>query len=104
MQDACDTLRTVYDQSHGIDGYVSLEVSPYLAQHAEATMAEARHLFKTVNRPNLFIKIPGTDACLPAIEQMLYEGIVITSYSIHYTKLDDDPMHQELVGQHVDTT
>lgn len=77
VQDACDILRPVYDESNGEDGYVSLEVSPYLAQHAEQTMVEARHLFKTVNRPNLFIKIPGTDACVPAIEQMLYEGINI---------------------------
>jgi len=77
VQDACDILRPVYDESQGVDGYVSLEVSPYLAQHAEATMAEARHLFKTVNRPNLFIKIPGTKPCVPAIEQMLYEGINI---------------------------
>lgn len=77
VQDACDILRPVYDESKGVDGYVSLEVSPYLAQHAEATMMEARHLFKTVNRPNLFIKIPGTNACLSAIEQMLYEGISI---------------------------
>jgi transaldolase len=77
VQDACDILRPVYNESKGVDGYVSLEVSPYLAQHAEATMTEARYLFKTVNRPNLLIKIPGTDACLPAIEQMLYEGVNI---------------------------
>lgn len=93
VQDACDTLRTVYDQSHGIDGYVSLEVSPYLAQHAEATMAEARHLFKTVNRPNLFIKIPGTDACLPAIEQMLYEGININITLLFSIKSYEDVAH-----------
>jgi transaldolase len=77
VQDACDTLRPVYEESRALDGYVSLEVSPYLAQHSEATMAEARHLFKAVNRPNVLIKIPGTDAGLPAIEQMLYEGINI---------------------------
>lgn len=77
VQDACDLLRPVYDESNGVDGFVSLEVSPYLAQHSEETMAEARHLFKAVNRPNLFIKIPGTKACVPAIEQMLFEGINI---------------------------
>ena len=77
VQDACDIFRPVYEQSQGLDGYVSLEVSPYLARHTEETMKEARHLFQTVDRPNLFIKIPGTKEGLPAIEQMLYEGINI---------------------------
>lgn len=77
IQDACDTLRPVYDDSDGVDGFVSLEVSPYLAHDTEGTMDEARKLFKMVNRPNVFIKIPGTAACVPAIEQMLFEGIHI---------------------------
>ncbi len=77
VQDACDILRPVYDESNGIDGYVSLEVSPYLARHAEATMDEVRRLFNAVNRPNVFIKIPGTKEGVPAIEEMLYEGINI---------------------------
>ena len=77
VQDACDIFRPVYEQSQGLDGYVSLEVSPYLARHTEETMKEARHLFQRVDRPNLFIKIPGTKEGLPAIEQMLYEGINI---------------------------
>ena len=75
VQEACDQFRPVYDSSGGIDGYVSLEVSPYLARHTQATMAEARRLFKSVNRPNCFIKIPGTAEGLPAIEEMLVEGI-----------------------------
>jgi transaldolase len=77
VQDACDILRPVYEQSEGIDGFVSLEVSPYLARHTQETMVEARHLFEMVSRPNCFIKIPGTEEGLPAIEQMLYEGINI---------------------------
>jgi transaldolase len=77
VQDACDIFRPVYEQSQGLDGYVSLEVSPYLARHTEETGKEARHLYQRVNRPNLFIKIPGTKEGLPAIEQMLYEGINI---------------------------
>ncbi|MCC6543606.1 MAG: bifunctional transaldolase/phosoglucose isomerase [Nitrospirae bacterium] len=77
VQDACDVLMPVYDLSNGIDGFVSLEVSPYLAHDSEGTMAEARKLFKAVNRPNCFIKIPGTNEGIPAIEQMLYEGINI---------------------------
>lgn len=75
VQDACDILRPVFDESGGVDGFVSLEVSPYLAHDTEGTKAEARKLFKAVNRLNCFIKIPGTDACVAAIEEMLYEGI-----------------------------
>ncbi|HEV8716068.1 MAG TPA: transaldolase [Candidatus Binatia bacterium] len=77
IQDACDILRPVYDASDGVDGFMSLEVSPHLAHDTEGTMAEARHLFTKVGRPNVFIKIPGTAAGVPAIEQMLYEGINI---------------------------
>jgi len=77
VQDACDIIRPVYDSSDGLDGYVSIEVSPHLAYDTQGTMNEARRLFAKVNRPNCFIKIPGTKAGLPAIEQMLYEGINI---------------------------
>jgi transketolase len=72
---ACDILRRVYDATHALDGYVSLEVSPHLAHDTEGSIAEGRRLFAAVDRPNLFIKIPGTEAGLPAIEQLLYEGI-----------------------------
>jgi transaldolase len=58
-----------------VDGFVSLEVSPYLAHDTQGTIEEARRLFKQVDRPNVFIKIPGTLAGLPAIEQALFEGI-----------------------------
>ncbi len=77
VQDACDILNPVYVESKGTDGFVSLEVSPYLARDANGTMQEARRLFKEVGRPNCMIKIPGTYECIPAIEQMLYEGINI---------------------------
>ncbi len=77
IQSACDILRPVYDESDGVDGYVSLEVSPHLARDTKATMEEARRLFGKVDRPNCFIKIPGTKEGLPAIEEMLYEGINI---------------------------
>jgi transaldolase/glucose-6-phosphate isomerase len=75
VQDACDILRPVYDESDGVDGFVSIEVSPYLANNPEGTLAEARRLFKEVNRPNCYIKIPGTEACVGTIEEVLYEGI-----------------------------
>ena len=77
VQDACDILRQVYDEADGTDGFVSLEVSPYLARDTEGTIEETRRLFSKVNRPNCFIKIPGTDEGVPAIEQCLYEGINI---------------------------
>ena len=74
---ACDTLRSVYDATDGIDGRVSLEVDPRLAHETERTIAEARALWWLVDRPNLFIKIPATKEGLPAIEQALAEGISV---------------------------
>ncbi len=77
VQDACDILKPVFDHSGGIDGFVSLEVSPYLAHDAKATIDEVHRLYEKVNRPNCYIKIPGTKEGIPAIEQMIYEGIPI---------------------------
>jgi transaldolase len=73
----CDVMRPVYDASGGVDGRVSIEVDPRLAQDAERTVAEARQLWWLVDRPNLFIKIPATKASLPAISQCLSEGISV---------------------------
>lgn len=75
VQSACDVLRQVYDETEGRDGFVSLEVSPYLAYDSEATLRHARHLNGAVARPNVMIKIPATEAGLPVIEEALYEGI-----------------------------
>jgi transaldolase len=77
VQDACDILRPVYDESGGTDGFVSLEVSPYLARDTEGSMKDARRLYKMVGKDNCLIKIPGTKEGVPAIEQMLYEGVNI---------------------------
>src|ERR1700678_3815410 len=77
IQDAADVLRTVYDATAGRDGYVSLEVSPFLANETHATIVEARRLWAAVNRPNLMVKVPGTAAGLPAIETLIGEGINI---------------------------
>ena len=77
IQDACDILRPVYDTSDGADGFVSLEVSPYLAHDAQNTLQEAQRLFRIVDRPNCFIKIPGTAACEAAIEECLVLGVNI---------------------------
>lgn len=77
IQDACDILRPVHEATRGVDGMVSLEVSPFLAHNTGRTLSEARRLNALVNRPNVMIKIPGTQEGIPAIEQALYEGINI---------------------------
>jgi transaldolase/glucose-6-phosphate isomerase len=77
VRSACDVLRGVYDDTGGQDGYVSLEVAPSLAHDTRATIAEARDYWKLVDRPNLMIKVPGTDEGMPAIEQLLHEGLNI---------------------------
>jgi transaldolase len=77
VQEACDVLRSVYDETNCYDGYVSLEVDPDLAFDTDRTIEQAREYWGRVGRPNLMIKIPGTDEGLPAIEQMLYEGLNI---------------------------
>jgi transaldolase/glucose-6-phosphate isomerase len=75
VQRAADTFRPVYDRAEGRDGFVSLEVSPHLAHDTEGTMAEARRLWQALNRPNVMIKVPATLEGLPAIEQLISEGI-----------------------------
>jgi transaldolase/glucose-6-phosphate isomerase len=77
IQDAADVLRPVYDSTNFRDGYVSLEVSPYLAHKTKETIEEARRLWKAVGRDNVMIKIPGTVEGLPAIRQCIGEGINI---------------------------
>ncbi|HEV2075149.1 MAG TPA: bifunctional transaldolase/phosoglucose isomerase [Thermoleophilaceae bacterium] len=72
---AADVLRPVHEQTSGHDGFVSLEVSPDLAHDMERTLDQAREYWRRVDRPNLMIKIPGTDEGLPAIEQAIFEGI-----------------------------
>jgi transaldolase / glucose-6-phosphate isomerase len=72
---AADVLRPVYDRTAGVDGYVSLEVSPGLAHDTSGTLAEARRLWGEVGRPNLLIKVPATPEGIPAIEQLIAEGI-----------------------------
>lgn len=75
IQDAADLLRPVYESSKRRDGYVSLEVSPYLARDTQATLDEARRLWKAVRRENVMIKVPGTVEGLPAFQQLTSEGI-----------------------------
>jgi transaldolase len=77
IQAAADILRPVYEESNGIDGYVSIEVSPNLANDTEGTIAEAMRFWQTLDRPNVMIKIPGTKAGFPAIERVISEGIPV---------------------------
>lgn len=77
IQHAADVLRPVYDELKGHDGFVSLEVSPYLAMDTKGTIAEAEHLWKAVHRKNLMVKVPATPEGLPAIEHLIGEGISI---------------------------
>jgi transaldolase len=75
--DAADVLRSVYDSSGGTDGFASIEVEPDLADDTDATVARARELWSRLDRPNVFIKIPATEAGIPAIENAIAEGINI---------------------------
>ena len=77
IQDAADFLRPVYDATRRRDGYVSLEVSPYLARDTNGTLDEARRLWKAVARENVMIKVPGTAEGIPAFQQLIGEGINI---------------------------
>ncbi|AFY47200.1 transaldolase [Nostoc sp. PCC 7524] len=75
IRNACDILRPVYEASNRQDGYVSIEVPPTIAHDTQATIAEARRYFQEIGRENVMIKIPGTEAGLPAVEQVISEGI-----------------------------
>ncbi|MFN6470396.1 MAG: transaldolase [Nostoc sp. SerVER01] len=75
IRSACDILRPVYQASNFLDGYVSIEVPPTIAHDTQATIAEARRYFQEIGRENLMIKIPGTEAGLPAVEQVIAEGM-----------------------------
>ena len=77
IQSAADALRPVYDATDGADGFVSLEVSPDLADDTEGTLSEARRLWRDVARPNLMVKVPGTPAGVPAIRELITEGISV---------------------------
>lgn len=75
IREACDALRPIYDETNGLDGYVSIEVPPTIAQDTESTLSEARRYFKAIGRENVMIKIPGTPAGLPAVEAAIRDGI-----------------------------
>ncbi len=77
LTEAADLFRNAYDQSHGRDGFVSLELSPELADDTQGSITQALELAERAQRPNLLIKVPGTEAGAPAIEQLIYQGIPV---------------------------
>jgi transaldolase len=95
---ACDILRPVYERTRGVDGRVSIEVSPRLAFDATATVEEARRLWQTVDRPNLLRKIPATREGIPAIEQMIYEGVSINVTLLFAVSFYEAVMEAYLTG------
>ncbi|TDR90011.1 bifunctional transaldolase/phosoglucose isomerase [Enterovirga rhinocerotis] len=97
IRDAADVLRPVFDETHGDDGYVSLEVSPYLADDTEGTVAEARRLWKEVARENLMVKVPATDAGIPAIRTLIGDGI-----NINVTLLFSQAAYEAVANAYLD--
>jgi transaldolase len=94
--DACDLLRSVYDATGGRDGYVSVEVDPNLAYDTEATFAQAKELHDTIAKPNLFVKIPGTEPGLKAIQDSIAAG-----RSINVTLIFSLPRYKEVVEAYI---
>ena len=95
---AADVFRPVYDETVGADGYVSIEVSPRLAMDTEGSVAMARDLFRRAGRPNVMVKIPGTKPGLPAIRQMLGEGVNINVTLIFSTERYDEVVDAFMSG------
>jgi transaldolase len=91
VRDACDILRPVFDRTEGRDGFVSLEVSPYLANNTQGSIAEAQRLWNSVARPNLFIKIPGTFEGIAAVA-----GLLVTGVNVNVTLLFSVERYEEI--------
>lgn len=98
IADAADALLPVYKKTNGVDGYVSLEVSPKLAYDTDATIAEARRLFARLNRPNVFIKVPATEEGIPAIEALIAEGVNVNVTLIFGIGVYEKVMHAYVAG------
>ena len=94
--DAADLLRPLYDKSEGRHGFVSLEVNPHLARDIDGTLSEAHHLWKTVDRPNVMIKVPATREGLTCIEQLIRDGI-----NVNVTLLFGLPRYREVAQAYI---
>ena len=97
IRDAADVLRPVFDETKGDDGYVSIEVSPYLAYDTDATVAEARRLWKEIGRDNLMVKVPATDPGLAAIRTLIGDGI-----NINVTLLFSQHVYEAVANAYLD--
>lgn len=96
IQMACDQLKPVYDETEGRDGFVSIEVSPHLAHDASATIDQARHMWRSVHRDNVMIKVPATAEGLTAIEALIAEGI-----NVNVTLLFAVSRYEEVFGAYI---
>lgn len=96
VQKAADAFRPVYDRTHGRDGFVSLEVNPHLARDTEGTLREARRLWAALDRPNVLIKVPATAEGLPAIRQLVSEGI-----NVNVTLLFGRPRYRQVAEAYI---
>jgi transaldolase len=96
VQGAADEFRSVYDETDARDGYVSLEVNPHLAHDTKGTIVEARRLWRTLKRPNVFIKVPATAEGLPAIQQLISEGI-----NVNITLLFGLPRYRQVAAAYI---
>jgi transaldolase len=96
VQQAADLFRPVYDRAGGRDGFISLEVNPHLAQDTEGTIKEARHLWQVLGRPNVLIKVPATKEGLPAIRELIREGI-----NVNVTLLFGLPRYREVAEAYI---
>src|SRR5438067_12063357 len=94
----CDALRPLFDRLQGKDGFVSLEVSPYIARDTHATVEEAKRFWKAVDRPNLFIKIPANPEGIPAIREAIAQGISINITLIFSTRVYQQVIDAYTVG------
>jgi transaldolase / glucose-6-phosphate isomerase len=97
IQDAADALRPTYEQTQRVDGYVSLEVSPYLARDTNGTVGEAHRLWDKVCRDNLLIKVPATPEGLPAIRKLIAEGI-----NVNITLMFSQHVYEQVAGIYID--
>jgi transaldolase len=97
VQSACDQFRAVYDQTNGADGYVSIEVSPGVADDPDATVEEGRRLWQAVDRPNVMIKVPGTEGGARAVRALLAEGV-----NVNVTLLFSVDAHRRVMEAYLD--
>src|SRR5881409_1146585 len=96
VQGAADEFRSVYDETDARDGFVSLEVNPHLTHDTKGTIVEARRLWRALKRPNVFIKVPATAEGLPAIQQLIGEGI-----NVNITLLFGLPRYRQVAAAYI---